>query len=145
MTYTAIPTSIIQGKPLPLFVGTLSGFSGSDNLINATTGTLTWSSTVNNSNTLGHFAINGGGLTAANYVLTQATGNATALTIRPAQASVHVANVLTHIHHIDNNTNTSDNNSNAFVYTNTAANTQYGTVKVTIVGSGIRAPKQLDE
>ena len=145
LTYTAIPTSIIQGKPLPLFVGTLSGFSGSDNLINATTGTLTWSSTVNNSNTLGHFAINGGGLTAANYVLTQATGNATALTIRPAQASVHVANVLTHIHHIDNNTNTSDNNSNAFVYTNTAANTQYGTVKVTIVGSGIRAPKQLDE
>ena len=82
LTYNATKTTWQQGGAEPNLSGTVSGFVGGDSLLNATTGTLDWTSTASGSK-LGKYAIDGSGLSATNYVFNQNTNNAKALTIAP--------------------------------------------------------------
>jgi alpha-tubulin suppressor-like RCC1 family protein len=86
LTYTANTASRSYGAANPAFSGTVTGFVGSDNQANATTGTLTFTSAATSGSSVGSYAINGSGLTAnnGNYIFVQAAGNATALTITAA-------------------------------------------------------------
>ncbi len=82
LTYTANAASMTYGSAVPVLSGLVSGFVGTDNQGNATTGTLTFTTTATSSSGVGGYAINGAGLTAnGNYSLVQAAGNAAALTI----------------------------------------------------------------
>jgi uncharacterized protein YfiM (DUF2279 family) len=83
LTYTANAASMTYGSTVPGLSGSVSGFVGTDNQGNATTGTLTFTTTATLSSSVGSYAINGTGLTAnnGNYTFVQAAGNATALTI----------------------------------------------------------------
>jgi filamentous hemagglutinin family protein len=88
LTYTATPTSGQAGSPLPTLSGTVGGFVGGDTLANATSGNLAWTTSANTSSSAGSYAIDGAGLTAANYVFTEAPANETALTITAAPLQV---------------------------------------------------------
>jgi hypothetical protein len=83
LTYTANAASMTYGSAVPVLSGSVSGFVGTDNQGNATTGTLTFTTTATSSSGVGGYAINGAGLTAnnGNYRFVQAAGNAAALTI----------------------------------------------------------------
>jgi uncharacterized protein YfiM (DUF2279 family) len=83
LTYTANVASMTYGSAVPGLSGSVSGFVGTDNQGNATTGTLTFTAAATSSSGVGSYAINGTGLTAnnGNYTFVQADGNATALTI----------------------------------------------------------------
>jgi hypothetical protein len=83
LTYTANVASMTYGSAMPGLSGLVSGFVGTDNQGNATTGTLTFTTAATSSGGVGSYAINGTGLTAnnGNYTFVQAAGNATALTI----------------------------------------------------------------
>jgi hypothetical protein len=83
LTYTANAASMTYGSAVPGLSGSVSGFVGTDNQDNATTGTLTFTAAATSSSGVGSYAINGSGLTAnnGNYTFVQAAGNATALTI----------------------------------------------------------------
>jgi hypothetical protein len=83
LTYTANAASMTYGSAVPGLSGSVSGFLGTDNQGNATTGTLTFTPAATSSSSMGSYAINGAGLTAnnGNYTFVQAAGNATALTI----------------------------------------------------------------
>jgi hypothetical protein len=83
LTYTANAASMTYGSAVPGLSGSVSGFVGTDNQGNATTGTLTFTPATTSTSGVGSYAINGTGLTAnnGNYTFVQATGNATALTI----------------------------------------------------------------
>jgi filamentous hemagglutinin family protein len=91
LLYVANAASRTYGASNPAFGGSVTGFVNGQTLATATSGKLTFSSTVAGTSGLGSYAINGSGLTAANYVFTQAAGNATALTITPATL-LYVAN-----------------------------------------------------
>jgi len=82
LTYTATAQTATVGDPLTLS-GAISGFVAGETVANATTGTLTWA-TPGDTTQAGVYAINGGGLTAGNYVFAQADANAVALTLNPA-------------------------------------------------------------
>ncbi|MBP6900354.1 MAG: filamentous hemagglutinin N-terminal domain-containing protein [Burkholderiaceae bacterium] len=85
LTYLATPASAPAGT-LPeqiLLTGTVSGFVGSDNQANSTSGSLAWTTPATAASPSGSYAISGGGLAAANYRFVQAAGNATALTLGP--------------------------------------------------------------
>jgi filamentous hemagglutinin family protein len=84
LTYTAQPAVAFQGATLPALTGSVSGFVGSDTLANATSGTLGFTTTAGTQSPAGSYAVDGAGLTAANYVFAQAPSNASALTILPA-------------------------------------------------------------
>ena len=83
LTYTANAAGMTYGLAVPGLSGTVGGFVGTDNQGNATTGTLTFTTTATSSSGVGGYAINGSGLTAnnGNYTFVQATANAAALTI----------------------------------------------------------------
>jgi len=83
LTYTANVASMTYGSAVPGLSGSVSGFVGTDNQGNATTGTLTFTPAATSTSGVGSYAINGAGLTAnnGNYTFVQAAGNATALTI----------------------------------------------------------------
>ena len=83
LTYTANAASMTYGSAVPGLSGSVSGFMGTDNQGNATTGTLTFTSAATSSSSVGSYTINGSGLTAnnGNYTFVQAAGNTTALTI----------------------------------------------------------------
>jgi len=88
LSYVATPVSLQNGAPLPVLTGTVTGFVGSDTQQNATSGTLGFTTSAGSTQVPGLFAIDGQGLSAANYVFVQAPGNATALSIAgsgPAQ------------------------------------------------------------
>jgi filamentous hemagglutinin family protein len=84
LTYAAAPASVTAGQSPSGLSGTVTGLLGSDTLATATSGTLDWTSPATASSPSGSYAIEGGGLTAANYVFTQAPANATALTVTAA-------------------------------------------------------------
>ena len=86
LTYTADPANRLYGAADPAFSGTITGFVPSETQLNATTGTLTFTTTATVTTNVGTYAINGSGLTAnnGNYVFAQAAANATALTINRA-------------------------------------------------------------
>jgi hypothetical protein len=83
LTETASATNLTSGQPIPGLGGSVAGFVGGDTLSNATTGNISWTTPATTSSPAGHYAIDGSGLSAdnGNYVFTQATTNASALTI----------------------------------------------------------------
>jgi filamentous hemagglutinin family protein len=81
LTYIANAVSINLGQSIPPLTGTVTGFVNGESLASgATTGTLTFATLVTGA-APGSFAINGSGLSAANYIFVQAPGNAMALSI----------------------------------------------------------------
>ncbi len=86
LTYVATPATVSADAPLTGFSGVVTGFVGGDTLASATSGTAVFSPGLEGAPLPGVYALNGSGLTAANYSLTQALGNATALTIIAAPA-----------------------------------------------------------
>ncbi|MBV8605559.1 MAG: filamentous hemagglutinin N-terminal domain-containing protein [Pelomonas sp.] len=81
LTYVANPATVQTGAPLPGLSGTVSGFVGGDTLQTATTGRLAFAPVNANLIVPGSYAIDGQGLSAANYQFVQAAGNATALSV----------------------------------------------------------------
>jgi trimeric autotransporter adhesin len=90
LTYNAAPLSQQYGTTPTGMTGSVSGFVDGQTLATATTGTALFSTAATSSSNVGHYAIDGGGLTAdnGNYTFVQAAGNATALTITPAALSI---------------------------------------------------------
>jgi hypothetical protein len=83
LTYAANSAGMTYGSSIPALSGSVSGFVSGENQGNAMTGTLIFTTPATPSSSVGTYAINGSGLTAnnGNYNFTQATANATALTI----------------------------------------------------------------
>ena len=81
LVYRADAAAATQGSPLPALAGRVTGLVGNDTLANATTGQLAFTTPATPASEPGRYAIDGSGLVAANYVFTQAAGNATALTL----------------------------------------------------------------
>ncbi|TXD85880.1 hypothetical protein FUT87_14895, partial [Mitsuaria sp. TWR114] len=90
LTVSAGAASRLYGAADPVLMGSISGFVGGDTLASATTGSLQFSSATTAATPVGHYAVTGGGLTAngGNYVIVQAPGNATALSITPAPLTI---------------------------------------------------------
>jgi hypothetical protein len=86
LTYNATPTTRTAGQTPTGLNGSLSGFVAADTQANDTIGTPAWTTTAGAGSLDGQYPIDGDGLTAANYVFIQATGNAGALTLQPAAA-----------------------------------------------------------
>ena len=88
LLYTAAPEAIPGGLTRFPLSGIVTGFVPGDDLSNSTTGTLSWTTNATSSSPVGHYAIDGNGLSAVNYVFSQAPGNATALTIQSSTGAV---------------------------------------------------------
>ena len=88
LIYLAMPVRVAQGAPFPLFTGSVEGLKGSDTVASATSGTLVFNTSAPDSDQIGLFAIDGGGLAAnrGNYVFVQDPTNANALLITPRAA-----------------------------------------------------------
>ena len=82
LSYVADPVTRLYGAPNPVLTGSVSGFVSGETLATATHGTLVFSATTGVLSDIGHYAIEGSGLTAGNYVFVQAPGNAVALEVR---------------------------------------------------------------
>ncbi len=95
LTYVASPATRTQGQPNPAFNGSVTGLRNEDSLGGATTGTLAWTSPAAAGSAPGNYAVNGGGLSATNYVFTQAEGNSSALVVTAGGPSRALA-VLAH-------------------------------------------------
>ena len=87
LTYNALPNTTSSGRAPSGLAGTISGFISGDTLANATTGTLAWTTNATPSSPPGSYAIDGGGLSAANYVFIQGAGNAAALTVTASRST----------------------------------------------------------
>jgi filamentous hemagglutinin family protein len=88
LTYTAAAASFTVGQTPSGLSGTLSGFVLADNQTNATAGTPVWTTAAAAGSQAGRYAIDGGGLTAANYVFVEAPGDAIALTLQSGGSPV---------------------------------------------------------
>ncbi len=88
LTYVATPASQPYGAPNTNFTGTVTGFAYSDTESNATLGTLAFASATTSASAPGAYPIIGSGLSASNYVFTQAGANATALTITAGTVTI---------------------------------------------------------
>jgi hypothetical protein len=98
LTYTAAAASFTAGQIPVGLSGTVTGFVAGETQLTATTGSLTWITTAGAVSAPGRYAIDGNGLTAANYVFVDAAANATALTLLTATvAPVDAQNVVTSI------------------------------------------------
>jgi len=97
LTYTATPTSLVAGQTPSGLSGSVNGFVSGDTQANASSGTLGWTSPVTTSSPAGQYAINGGGLSASNYVFVQAGGNASALSLKPGTPPAAVLNATTQL------------------------------------------------
>ena len=81
LVYTAAPAVREPGLPVTGLAGTVTGFKGADSLASATIGVLAWQSGATAPPQPGVYPVTGAGLSAVDYVLVQAPGNATALQI----------------------------------------------------------------
>jgi filamentous hemagglutinin family protein len=92
LTYTADAVSRTYGASNPLFTGSVTGFVNGDTLSTTTSGSAAFTSAAASASHVGTYAVNGSGLsiTNGNYTLEQAAGNASALTITPAQLTASV-------------------------------------------------------
>jgi len=113
LTCTATAAGMTYGSSVPVLGGSVGGFVGGDTQASATTGTLTFTTLATASSGVGSYAINGTGLTANNnnYTFVQAAGNAQALAISPAAATV--TNLLALDKVYDGTTNATLNATNA--------------------------------
>jgi hypothetical protein len=84
LTYEANPALRTAGQPLTGLNGSLIGFVGTETQGGDTAGTIVWKTPANAGSPAGEYAIDGSGLTAANYVFVEAPANAAALTLQPA-------------------------------------------------------------
>ncbi len=80
LIYVADPVVGANVPPVGL-TGAVVGFKEGDSLENATTGTVIWNAPTTPGSPRGNYRIEGGGLTAGNYVFVQAPSNSTALTL----------------------------------------------------------------
>jgi hypothetical protein len=94
LTYIADPASARTGRAPTNLNGSVNGFVDGDTLESATAGSLKWATTATNGSAAGTYAIDGGGLSARNYVFAQAAGNADALTVSPGTAPIGEANAV---------------------------------------------------
>ncbi|WP_114240234.1 MBG domain-containing protein [Dyella sp. C9] len=85
LTYIANRLSLPDGETPTGMSGRVVGFVDGQNLADATSGTLVWTTSATSGSLAGSYAIDGSGLTAQNYVFVQSPGNATALTLRPVR------------------------------------------------------------
>jgi hypothetical protein len=85
LTYIAAPAGFFNGQTPSGLSGTVDGFLPGDTLADSTTGLLVWTTTANAASQPGQYSITGSGLSATNYVFTQAAGNATALTLNDSR------------------------------------------------------------
>ena len=96
VTYTANAASRLYGQSNPPLTGSVaaSGLVNNETLAGVTIGTAVFTTTANAISNVGQYAILGSGLSAASsnysFSFAQAPGNATALTITPAQLSTVV-------------------------------------------------------
>ncbi|MBU0752941.1 MAG: filamentous hemagglutinin N-terminal domain-containing protein [Gammaproteobacteria bacterium] len=83
LLYVADRKTMTSGTDLPAFTGSVTGVAATDTLDGVTDGSAVFSSTATKSSPANTYAIDGSGLTltSTDYVLAQAAGNATALTI----------------------------------------------------------------
>ena len=81
LSYVATPASRAFNTANPSVTGTITGFLNGDTQASATTGTLSFSTTVTTSTPVGTYAIDGAGLTSANYNIVQDASNASAFSI----------------------------------------------------------------
>ena len=90
LTMTADTLSRTYGAANPALSGSVTGFVNGDTLATATTGNEVFSTTATAGSNVGSYGIIGSGLTLnnGNYVIVQAPGNATALTVNPATLTV---------------------------------------------------------
>jgi filamentous hemagglutinin family protein len=81
------------GAAEPTFTGSVTGLRNGDALSAAVTGTLVFTTNATLTSNVGTYGLTGSGLSlvGANYVLAQAAGNATALSVTPAALTVNVA------------------------------------------------------
>ena len=94
LTYAAAPSSQSAGQTPSGLSGTVTGFLGSDTAANSTTGAASWTSRATASSAPGVYAVDGSGLGAANYRFIEATGNATALTLKASRPTPAVLDVM---------------------------------------------------
>ena len=92
LQYVADPVTAMQGMLPPVLTGQVSGFVAGETLATATTGTLGFATPASASSLPGSYAVDGYGLSAVNYTLAQAPGNASAMTIVPPTPTVVAAN-----------------------------------------------------
>jgi filamentous hemagglutinin family protein len=88
LSYVTAPATQFQNTPGHPLGGTVTGFAYSDTAASATTGTLSFTSSATPLSAPGTYAVQGGGLSAANYRFVQAESNATALTLLPTPAEL---------------------------------------------------------
>jgi hypothetical protein len=157
LTETATPAHATVGQ-LPALSGSLSGFVAGDTQANATDGALVWSTNATTAATPGTYAIDGSGLTAANYVVVQAPGNATALTVTSAplatvgttdasgsvETSLTSANIATP-YGVGSANEYGNNTGNARRDTNPVDGNRHlsdftGRLPLTVIGDGIKLP-----
>ncbi|HTM84602.1 MAG TPA: YDG domain-containing protein, partial [Mycobacterium sp.] len=81
LTYLADPALVQRGQTPDSLGGTVTGLVGGESLDEATDGTLAWQTPATAASPAGAYAIDGNGLSALNYVVVQAPGNATALQV----------------------------------------------------------------
>lgn len=81
LLYVANPATAIAGAQPSGLSGEVTGFQGTDDISNATTGTLNWTTPATAASPAGVYPINGTGLVSTNYILVPAPGNANALTV----------------------------------------------------------------
>ncbi len=92
LTYRAQTQIVAPGSGWPTLTGTVSGFVASETQEGATSGTLRFTTLATPLSPPGSYAIQGAGLTAANYSLVQDPANAQALLMLPAgDGVVHVS------------------------------------------------------
>lgn len=84
LTYVADPARRIAGAPNPALTGTVTGFVRNDTLDSATSGLMQFASPAHALSPPGLYAVDGSGLSALNYIFSQAPGNATALRVDAA-------------------------------------------------------------
>ena len=81
LRYVADAKTVLAGEVLPTLSGGVQGLVGADTLASATVGALRFQTDATTNGEPGRYAINGDGLSAQNYVFTQAASNAVALTL----------------------------------------------------------------
>ena len=84
LQYVATPASRPFGAAVAPLGGAVTGFAGTETQASATTGVLAFTSAAGAQSPMGSYAVQGSGLSAANYHFEQAATNATALTVTAA-------------------------------------------------------------
>ena len=112
LSYTATPASLVAGQAPSGLTGTITGLVAGDTLASSTTGIPAWTSSAGANSQPGHYAIDGSGLMAANYVFAQDTGNATALTLQAGTPPANVSNTTASLQSMTTMTGGTSSNSN---------------------------------